>query len=98
MNSDELQYAVLKSVDLGFQLDILVGYKYTFREIGEMLRKLRKNGCISDLDGVLKVTEIGTARIKKLEKENNWSYKLDILPEYKYFIEKKGLFDIYLKK
>lgn len=98
MNSDELQYAVLKAVNLGFELDIIVGYKYTFRDIGNELRNLRKNGCISDLDGILKITDLGLARIKKLECEYNWSYKLDILPEYKYFIEKKGLFDIYLKK
>ncbi len=98
MKNDELQYVLLYSVLKNFDLEIINGYKYNYQDIGKELVRLRRNGCISDLSGDLEITEIGLKKIEELEKNNNWNYKLDILPQYKYFIEKKGLFDIYLKK
>ncbi|AYC30336.1 hypothetical protein [Paenisporosarcina cavernae] len=98
MENFELQYAVLKSVLLNFNLNIIEGYKYTYRDIAKELTNLRRNGCLSDLEGLLQVTELGHQRIKELELNKNIDYKFNILPEYKYFIEKKDLFEIYLKK
>ncbi|HDR7687580.1 hypothetical protein CN993_00850 [Bacillus thuringiensis] len=97
-NNEELQYAVLSAVIHNFDINLIHGKKYSYGEIGEMLVRLRKNGCISDLSGELKITNIGISRLEELEMENNWNYKLGILPQYKYFVEKKSNFDIYLKK
>lgn len=98
VNNNILQYIALVSVYKKIDIEKVLDLKFSFQKFAEELDSLRKNGCISDLDNELIITKLGLNRMKELEKNNDVTNKLKILPQYKYFIETIRISDIYLKE
>lgn len=93
-----MQYIALISVSKKINIERILDVEISIHEFVEVLETLRKNGCLNDLDGELKVTDLGKRRIAKLQKKINAANIIGILPQYKYFIEKMRITDIYLKE
>lgn len=66
-------------------------------KIGQYIKKLKSNGLVRDYLGELEVTQFGINEMNRLQNKMNFgNIEKLIIPDFKYFIDKKDLFEVYL--
>lgn len=94
---ERISYSVLRVVKANANIQILVNDKFSYFDLMKTINDLKNNGLLRDYLGELELTQHGKDELEILE--NNFrlgNVGKMIIPDFRYFIDKIGINDVYL--
>ncbi|MGX7200600.1 hypothetical protein ACWOEH_12245 [Enterococcus nangangensis] len=88
---------ILRVIRNNLNVNFLINDEFSYSDLMKVINDLKKNGLIRDFLGKLELTSIGLSELNRLEQELKFgNIEKLIIPDYKYFIDKIGVNDVYL--
>lgn len=94
---ERITVTILRIVRNNTNVDFLINDGFSYSDLMKIISDLKKNGLVRDYLGRLELTNNGSKELDRLEKELKFgNVEKLIIPDYKYFIAKIGINDVYL--
>lgn len=94
---EQISFSILRTIKANANIEILINDEFTYFDLMKAIEDLKRNQLLRDYLGKLELTKHGMEELINLEATMEIGNVGNlIIPDFRYFIEKIGVNDVYL--